>query len=169
MSAHACTAAISTLSQEAYLFSSDQTRAMAGREYLGITAQCSTAKQRGTTPLCRVNRNSCMAVCHVLYYTCVVEELEFEWDAANLFHVLVEAPKGITPALQEVIKGNEPKFFEEDRAGRSGTHRMIAPDDDGRFWTVILLHRGGNLWRPIAGWPSTNRQIRAYKEECDDW
>jgi hypothetical protein len=38
MSAQAWTAATSTLSQEANLFSSDQMRAISGREYLGITA-----------------------------------------------------------------------------------------------------------------------------------
>jgi hypothetical protein len=62
-----------------------------------------------------------------------VEEIEFEWDSVNLYHVLVKSPKGITPALLEVLKGNTPKLFEEDREGRSGTHRMIAPDDKGRF------------------------------------
>ena len=106
-----------------------------------------------------------MAMSIVVSYTKSMEEIEFEWDSANLFHVLVEAPKGITPALLEVIKGNEPKFFEESRPGRSGTHRMIAPDDDGRFWTVILLRKTDYLWRPITGWPSTNRQIQAYKDE----
>ena len=92
-------------------------------------------------------------------------EIEFEWDDANLYHTLVEAPKGITPALLEVIKGNTPKFFPEDREGRSGTHRMIAPDDDGRLWTVILLKKSARAWRPITGWPSTNRQIREYGED----
>src|SRR4051812_18507518 len=65
MSAHACTAATSTLSQEANLFSSDHTRDMSGRVYLGITRQFTTAqrlyrgalmlrralvRRRGTTP-----------------------------------------------------------------------------------------------------------------------
>jgi hypothetical protein len=41
---------------------------------------------------------------------------------------------------------------------------MIAPDNEGRFWTVILLQSGPDKFRPITGWPSTASEIRLYKE-----
>jgi hypothetical protein len=41
----------------------------------------------------------------------------------------------------------------------------IAADGDppeGRLWTVILLEKGGDLWRPITGWPSTGSEMRMF-------
>lgn len=97
-----------------------------------------------------------------------MDELQFEWDERNIRHMMLESPRGITPDLVERLKDNEPKFFRETRPDRSGTHLMVAPDDSGRFWTIVLLDKGENVWRPITGWPSTNSQIRRYREESDD-
>ena len=36
----------------------------------------------------------------------------------------------------------------------------VGDPPEGEFWTVILLERGNNLWRPITGWPSTGSEIR---------
>jgi hypothetical protein len=44
---------------------------------------------------------------------------------------------------------------------------MIGPDEDGRFWTIVLLYRDADLWRPITGWPSTNTEKRLYDGSKD--
>jgi hypothetical protein len=33
-----------------------------------------------------------------------------------------------------------------------------------RLWTVILLHKGGDVWRPITGWPSAGSERRLFEE-----
>jgi len=58
------------------------------------------------------------------------EEIEFEWDEINL-RKLLDAGRGITPALCDKLKENSPKFFPEAREGKTADHWMIAPDDDG--------------------------------------
>src|SRR6202008_1269087 len=58
MSDHACTAAISTRSQEANLFSSDQMRAISGREYRGITVYPTPPQGERTTGLLLLARKS---------------------------------------------------------------------------------------------------------------
>ena len=90
--------------------------------------------------------------------------MQFEWDDNNLLHMLVESPNGITPDLLEELMTNGPKLFDDPRSNTSGSHFLIAPDNHGRFCTVAVLEKGDNLWRPITGWPSTNRQIRLYRE-----
>jgi hypothetical protein len=42
---------------------------------------------------------------------------------------------------------------------------MIGPDEDGKFWSVVLLEIAPEVWRPITGWPSTNSEIRRYEGE----
>lgn len=92
--------------------------------------------------------------------------MEFEWDAANMRHVLFDRPHGVTPRLlRDLSRGAPELFVNPPRIGRSGTHLMIAPDADGRFWTIVLLHRRDTLWRPITGWPSTDSEIRRYRGE----
>jgi hypothetical protein len=95
----------------------------------------------------------------------VPDDLSFEWDDNNLRHVLVVRPHGLTPALVEQFKEDKPKFFADLRPGRAGTHLLIASDEAGRFWTVIVVQAGETSWRPITGWPSTVAQIRRYREE----
>jgi hypothetical protein len=120
-----------------------------------------TAAQRVISTSIVVTRPS------VIHWAQAVNELQFEWDEHNLQHVMIESPHGITPALLEGMRTQNPQFFRDARPGRSGSHLMIAPDERGRFWSVVLLHKGGTLWRPITGWPSTNAQIRLYWEATD--
>jgi hypothetical protein len=92
----------------------------------------------------------------------------FEWDESNLYHMLVESPHGLGPDLCEEIKDDSPKLIpNRQRAGRSGSHLMVGPDKEGRFWTVVLLDRSRGLWRPITGWPSTANESRLYREESE--
>ena len=93
-----------------------------------------------------------------------VEEIGFEWDEANLSKLL-SAGRGVTPELCLELGANAPKFLLETREGRSGDYWMIAPDNEGRMWTIVVVRKGDNLWRPISGWPSTNSQIRHYNQE----
>lgn len=90
--------------------------------------------------------------------------MQFQWDDANLTK-LEEAGRGIGPELCEEVASGSPKFYPETRSGRSGDFWMIGPDQDERFWTIVLVQKGDDLWRPISGWPSTRRQIRIYLEE----
>jgi hypothetical protein len=95
--------------------------------------------------------------------------VEFELDARNLKHFLTDHPeRGIDEALLREVVGNLPRAQENDPLeGRTATHRIVGPDRRGRFWTFPSNHVGGEKWRPITGWPSTNTEITKY-EEADD-
>jgi hypothetical protein len=87
-----------------------------------------------------------------------IDVWEFEWDDANLEH----QEHGLTPLLADEVKDRSPKFF-ANKPGKAGTHKMVGPDTNDRFWTIILLptaHRG--RWRPITGWPSTGPDAQRY-------
>ncbi len=87
------------------------------------------------------------------------EGLEFEWDEQNEVHC---AQHGVTPLIVQEIRDAAPKFF-PNAEGKTGTHQMIGPDDNGRHWSVIILHTGfAGRWRAITGWPSTRREIKRY-------
>ena len=92
------------------------------------------------------------------------EDIVLEWDEGNAGHLNY----GFTVELCEQVASNFPVVILDFRKGTSGSHFFIAPDDNGRMWTIAVLQKGGNLWRPITGWPSTNRQIRLYREESND-
>lgn len=91
-------------------------------------------------------------------------ETDFEWDEANIIKI-VSSGRGITPELCFELAENDPRFFPEERPSKSGDFWMIAPDDRGRFWTIVVVSKGPDRWRPITGWPSTNSQIRRYRDE----
>jgi len=87
-----------------------------------------------------------------------VEVRELEWDEENEAH----SRHGVTPGVSASVLGNQPRLF-ANRAGKSGTHMLIGPDEDGRFWTMILLDLGNGRFRPITGWPSTGSEARRYR------
>ena len=87
---------------------------------------------------------------------------ELEWDESNETHC---AQHGVTPGLVEAVLDGQSKLF-PNRAGMTGTHMMVGPDINGRFWTIILLHLQDARWRPITGWPSTGQEIQRYKGEA---
>lgn len=95
--------------------------------------------------------------------------MDFEFNQGNLQHLLIDrADRGVTPSLIVEIGDGAPKLFpNEPGEGRTGSHMMVGPDANGRFWTIILLHLHGDLYRPLTGWPSTNPQIRMYREEVE--
>ena len=94
--------------------------------------------------------------------------MEFEWDEHNLRHILDDSPHGLTPRIVYLIASSGPQLFpNKPGAGRSGSHMMIGTaaegdSPEGNFWTVILLKKGDDLWRPITGWPSTGSEIRLF-------
>lgn len=95
--------------------------------------------------------------------------MNFQWDERNLRHVLVDRPHGINPVLLEEIAGLSPKLFPIRPAlNRSGSNLMIDRDENGRFWTVVLLEVDDYTWRPITGCPSTSTEIRLYNEAPDE-
>lgn len=84
---------------------------------------------------------------------------EFDWDEENLTHCELHE---VTPELAQEVMNASPMFF-LNRPGKTGTHIMIGPDANRRFWTIILLETPTEgLWRPITGWPSTNTEIAWY-------
>ena len=92
--------------------------------------------------------------------------MDFQWDEDNLRHVLVESPRGVTPRLLSEIADGAPKLFQNSPlAGRTGSHLMVGPDAKERFWTIVLLYMHDDIWRPLTGWPSTQLQIRLYRQE----
>jgi hypothetical protein len=81
-----------------------------------------------------------------------------EWDDENEGHQV----HGLNLWIADQVKDNLPQFF-SNRADRTGTHKMIGPDNNQRFWTVILLRTTKpGIWRPITGWPSSESEIEAY-------
>ena len=92
--------------------------------------------------------------------------MQFQLDAKNLKHFFEnEEERGINEPLLVRVASGEPKVFEnEPRANRSGTHVVVGPDEMDRFWTIVVLHVSGDIWRPITGWPSTGSEIRRYEE-----
>ena len=94
------------------------------------------------------------------------ELLQLAWDKHNETYIREKAPRGLTADVIEQVSRNDPKLMPDYRPGRSASHHMIGPDDQGRFWTVAVLETEVDwLWRPITGWPSTNSEIRRYREE----
>jgi hypothetical protein len=56
-------------------------------------------------------------------------------------------------------------FFRNER-GKSGSHKMIGQDEQGRFWTIIIDRPNApspGRWRPITGWLSTESELSAYE------
>ena len=88
--------------------------------------------------------------------------MEFQWDERNLEHA---AHHEVDPPLVRDIADGSPRLFENAAEGRSGDYLMIGPDANGRLWTIVMLKLGENWFRPITGWPSTGREIRAYRNE----
>jgi hypothetical protein len=43
---------------------------------------------------------------------------------------------------------------------------MIGSDQSGRFWTIalVLVDDEWYRWRPITGWPSTKKEIQAWRD-----
>lgn len=90
----------------------------------------------------------------------------FRWDdgpEGNLAHC---ARHEVTPVVVIQVYERSPLFFLND-PGKTGTHVMIGPDANGRFWTTIIAPTSDEgEWKPITGWPSTNTEIRRYNGEA---
>lgn len=94
-----------------------------------------------------------------------LELVDFEWDSGNLRHILSDSPHGLTPALCHQIRDGMPRIFEARKGpGRSASHMIIGPDDDQRFWTIIVVYKEHGMWRPITGWPSTGSELKLYQQ-----
>ncbi len=91
--------------------------------------------------------------------------MRFEWDDDNLRHVREESPRGVSPRLVREVADNEPVLVDNPEGqGRSGSHKMIGPNDRGQFWTIVLLDRYDDLWRPITGWQSSLTEVQIWKD-----
>jgi hypothetical protein len=87
-----------------------------------------------------------------------IKRLQF--DERNLAHLGLKSIDDVV--VKEVLEGS-PRFV-GNLVGRAGTHKMIGPARDDRFWTIIIVQvdAASELWRPITGWPSTAKERRAY-------
>jgi len=95
--------------------------------------------------------------------------VEFQLDDRNLKHLISDHPDRLVTEqiLDEVISNHPRAFPNEANTGRTASHKVIGPDDSGRFWTFAALYIDGNIWRPITGWPSTNTERRLHEEMSD--
>lgn len=90
-----------------------------------------------------------------------LEILGFEFDARNTSHF----SHGLTETIVwDVWAGDFGLFFNPPAPTRSGTHLMIGPDSGGRHWTIVVVEVDAEhgVWRPITGWPSTQKEIDAW-------
>jgi len=87
--------------------------------------------------------------------------MEFEWDEGNTPHA---TRHGLTPYITAEVGLLAPQFFINEE-GLTGTHIMIGPHEDGRFWTIVLIDLGDDRWRPIAGWRSDSEEMRMYWQQ----
>jgi hypothetical protein len=85
----------------------------------------------------------------------------FEFDDRNTRHFHSGLNETI---IWDVWAGPFRLFVNAPNPTRTGSHLMIGPDAEERWWTVVLLLIDDQewLWRPITGWPST-------KKEQDAW
>lgn len=89
-----------------------------------------------------------------------IQVWEFEWDERNESHC---ARHNVTPLVVEEVRDGAPEFF-PNKAGKTGTHMMIGPDVDGRYWTIIIVPGADEgRWRAITGWPSDKPELELYK------
>jgi hypothetical protein len=92
--------------------------------------------------------------------------VQFELDGANIRHFLVDHPeRGLTVEILVAIAAGAPRIVSETPEDwLSSSHKLVGPDGEGRFWTVAALELENDWWRPITGWPSTNKEKRLYEE-----
>jgi hypothetical protein len=90
---------------------------------------------------------------------------DFEFDDGNRGHL---AAKGIDDNLVWDVWGGEPRYLRDTRPDKSGSHWMVGQDSHGDWWTIVLTVVDDTLarWRPITGWPSTNKELRTWRGEA---
>lgn len=74
-----------------------------------------------------------------------------EFDERNIDHL---ARHELTRRLVRRVWLNDSLTFRNPAGpGRSGTHLLIGPDDNGRVWTVVIVEADNTIsrWRPITG------------------
>ena len=71
---------------------------------------------------------------------------------------------GFTPSDVLGVFANEPQFF-SNLPARSGTHVMLGPDAEDRFFYIVLIESApAGTWRVITGYPySRRRALRYYR------
>ncbi len=91
-----------------------------------------------------------------------VEVHGFEFDGRNAEHL---ARHGLTEEVVWDVWAGDPRAF-PNRPERPATHLLVGADSTGRHWTVaiLLVDSATYTWRPITGWPSTRKEIKAYEK-----
>jgi hypothetical protein len=91
--------------------------------------------------------------------------VQFQLDGANIKHFVFDRPdRGFSVEILLAIANLDPRVIgETPEEWRSSSHKIVGPDATGRFWTIAALELEGDWWRPITGWPSTNRERRLYE------
>ena len=89
--------------------------------------------------------------------------LQLQWDEVNEEHL---AEHDVTIEDVEEVRQNAPRFF-LNLPDRSGTHVMIGPRFDGRFFYIALAPTNEHgRWRPITGWSmNTAAALKIYRRE----
>lgn len=88
-----------------------------------------------------------------------MDELSFDWDAANREHV---ARHDVTPQEAEEVILGEPLDMELQVEESSEEARILVLGETaaGRILQLVVTHRGNNI-RVISGWDAP-RQLKLY-------
>lgn len=85
-----------------------------------------------------------------------------EYDEEVTRHI---ARHRLTPEIVFEVVDSDAVWF-KNRPGQRGSHLLIGPDRNGRFWTIILdepsLPEG--RWQLVTGWRSSTAEVQRWQE-----
>ena len=90
---------------------------------------------------------------------------EFEFDDDNLDELWEHQ---ITDDdVLSVRFDRDDTIFLRNKNNKSGTHKMVGRDANGRLLTIILkpISRREGIWRPITGYPSNPYEERKWRDQ----
>jgi len=88
----------------------------------------------------------------------------FAWDDGIEAHL---ARHGVTRSDLNAVLAKTPRYF-ENLDGRGGSHVMIGPDDEDRYFYVSISQtQRPDHWYPVTAWPLGRRGLRLYNSGGD--
>jgi hypothetical protein len=86
---------------------------------------------------------------------------DLDFDQENIDHL---ARHGVTMKDAFEVLYNAPRFF-LNQPNRTGTHVMVGPDLEGRFFLISIepTQREG-VWRPVTAWKLGRHGLRIYNK-----
>jgi len=88
----------------------------------------------------------------------------FVWNDEIEAHL---AKHEVTRAHIRAVLANTPRYF-ENLEGRGGSHVMVGPDNEGRYFYVSISRTvEATRWYPVTAWPLGRRGARIYNSRGD--